>query len=65
MVRANQTQAQQRLNNIIYCGYKDPAPSGRPLGNKIQCKARHQLRRFGRILRAPHPADKQQNRQKR
>ena len=62
MVRANQTQAQRRLNNNIYCGYKDPAPGNRPLGNKIQCKARHQLRRYGRILRAPHPADKQQNR---
>ncbi len=61
MVKANQTQAQRRLNNNnIYCGYKEPAPSGRPLGNKIQCKARHQLRRFGRILRAPHPADRQQ-----
>jgi len=61
MVKANQTQAQRRLNNNnIYCGYKEPAPSGRPLGNKIQCLARHQLRRFGRILRAPHPADRQQ-----
>ena len=62
MVRANQTQAQRRLNNRIYCGYHDPAPSGRSFGNKVQCKALGQLRRYGRILRAPHPADRQQNR---